>query len=333
VTEPDQKHHVDCAVIIVTYNSNRDIAGLLDSLPAAAAGLTLRVIVVDNGSADDTVERVRKHPGVVCVEAGANRGYAGGINVGRQHSGQCGALAVLNPDLILEPGALRSMCAALDDPAVGVVVPMLLDFEGHRHPSLRREPTLASAIGDGLFGHHFGRRPGRLSEVVRDENAYRYRHPVDWAAGAAMLISAACDRVVGAWDEGFFLYSEEVDYAARARAAGLRIEYVPQARAHHRKGGSGQSHALIALMAVNRVRYFEKHGKPAGLMRAAVFLHELLRSAAPGHRAALRVVSRRSTWEPLISGLKVHSANTAVSSRPPASTLPSPPSAIKSRTR
>ena len=62
VTEPDQRHRVDCAVIIVTYNSARDIAGLLDSLPAAAAGLTLRVIVVDNGSADDTVERVRDHP-------------------------------------------------------------------------------------------------------------------------------------------------------------------------------------------------------------------------------------------------------------------------------
>jgi GT2 family glycosyltransferase len=333
VTEPDQKHHVDCAVIIVTYNSNRDIVGLLDSLPGAAAGLTLRVIVVDNGSADDTVERVRKHPEVVCVETGANLGYAGGINVGRQHAGQYGALAVLNPDLILEPGALRNMCAALDDPAVGVVVPMLLDFEGHCHPSLRREPTLASAIGDGLFGHHFRRRPGRLSEIVRDENAYRSRHPVDWAAGAVMLISAACDRVVSAWDEEFFLYSEEVDYAARARAAGLRIEYVPQARARHRKGASGQSHALVALMAVNRVRYFEKHGKSATLMRAVVFLHELLRSVAPAHRAALRVVSRRSTWEPLISGLKVDSAKTTVTSKSSASTSPSPPSAAKSQAR
>ena len=102
-----------------------------------------------------------------------------------------------------------------------------------------------------------------------------------------MLISTACDRVVGAWDEDFFLYSEEVDYAARVRAAGLRVEYVPQARARHRRAGSGQSHALTALKAVNRVRYFEKHGKPANRMRAAVLLHELLRSASqPPRRAA-----------------------------------------------
>lgn len=311
MTEPDQQHHVDCTVIIVTYNSARDIAGLLDSLPAAAAGLTLQVIVVDNGSADDTVERVRDHPEVVCVETGANLGYAGGINVGRQHAGQCEALAVLNPDLKLEPGALRQMFTALDDPTVGLVVPMLLDFEGHRHPSLRREPTLATAIGDALFGHHFGRRPGWLSEIVRDESAYGYRHPVDWAAGAAMLISTACDRVVGMWDERFFLYSEEVDYAARMRAAGLRVEYVPQARVRHRSAGSGHSDALAALKAVNRVRYFEKHGKPTSGMRAAVLLHELLRSASASHRAALLTVSRPSTWEPLISRLKARSVTAA----------------------
>jgi GT2 family glycosyltransferase len=189
VTEPDQRRYVDCAVIIVTYNSAGDIAGLLDSLPAAGDGLTLRVIVVDNGSADDTLGRVRNYPEVVCVAAGANLGYAGGINVGRQHAGQCGALAVLNPDLILEPGALREMFAALKDTDVGLVVPMLLDPEGHLFPSLRREPTVASAIGDAIFGRHFGSRPAWLSGIVRDRREYEYRHPVDWAGGAAMFIS------------------------------------------------------------------------------------------------------------------------------------------------
>jgi GT2 family glycosyltransferase len=246
---------------------------------------------------------------VICVETGANLGYAGGINVGRRHAGPCGALAVLNPDLVLEPGALREMYGALDDPAVGLAVPMLLDFPGHLYPSLRRNPTLTRTIGDALFGQHFKRRPVILSEIVRDVREYHDRHPVDWAAGAAMLISAACDRVVGAWDERFFLYSEELDYATRARAAGFRVEYVPQARARHRGAGSGQSHALIALKAINRIRYFEKYGKATSAMRAAVLLHELLRSASASHRGALLAVSRPSTWEPLISGLKAGDAS------------------------
>lgn len=304
MTETDQPGYVDCAIIIVTYNSARYITALLDSVLAAAAGLTVRTIVVDNGSADDTVQRARDHPGVMCVETGANLGYAGGINVGRRHAGPCGAIGILNPDLVLEPGALHEMFAALDDPAVGMAVPMLLDFDGRREPSLRREPTLASEIGDALFGNHFKRRPGWMSDVVRDEREYGYRHPVDWASGAVMLISAACDRAVGAWDERFFLYMEEVDYAARVRAAGLRVEYVPQARARHRKAGSGQSPMLLALMAINRIRYFEKYGRPNKVMRALVLLNQFLRLANPSHRAALLAVSRRSSWEPLIARLK-----------------------------
>jgi N-acetylglucosaminyl-diphospho-decaprenol L-rhamnosyltransferase len=284
----------------VTYNSARDIAGLLDSLPAAAAGLTLRIVVVDNGSTDGTVGLARADSRVTCVATGANLGYAGGINVGREHAGEYGALLVLNPDAVLEAGALRQMFGALEDPRVGIVAPMLLDSGGRLHLSLRRAPTLARAIGDGLLGRRVGRRPGWLSEMVREESSYSRRHAVEWATGAALLISAACDRVVGRWDERFFLYCEETDYAARARDAGYRIEYLPTARVRHGGAGSGQSSALIALKAVSRIRYMEKHRRRSRAFRAAVVLHELLRSGDPGHRTALRYVLRRSSWPALL---------------------------------
>ncbi len=298
---------VDCSIVIVTYNSERDVVGLLESLPAAAAGITLRTVVVDNGSRDATVDLVRAFPGVRCVETGANLGYAGGINVGREHAGEYSALLVLNPDVVLEPGALREMVAALEDSRVGIVAPMLLDADGHRCWSLRRNPTLARAIGDGLLGGRMGRRPGWLSELVRDETPYRHRHAVDWAVGAALLISASCDRVVGRWDERFFLYSEETDYGARARAAGFRVEYLPAARVRHRGAGSGQSNALLALNAVNRIRYMEKHRRWPRAYRATVILHELLRSRKAGHRIALRCALRRSSWPKLVADLQVPS--------------------------
>ena len=309
-----QPGRVDCAVVVVTYNSARDIVGLLESLPAAAAGLSLRTVVVDNGSSDATSQLVRGRPDVVFVETGANLGYAAGINVGREYAGEYSALVVLNPDLVLEAGALRELFAAVDEPAVGMVVPMLLDASGSRWPSLRREPTLARAIGDGLFGSHFGRRPGWLSEIVWSDREYSYRHPVDWAVGAAILVSAACDRIVGRWDEGFFLYSEEVDYAARARAAGFRVEYLPTALVRHLAGGSGQSDALVALMAVNRIRYMKKHAGRLGADPAAVILHELLRSGDPSHRTALRAVLRRSSWPKLLGDVPVLSAGSSAHS-------------------
>lgn len=296
---------VDCTVIIVTYNSASFIVSLLDSLPSAAAGLTLRVIVVDNGSTDETVKLVTGRLDVDLVVMNANLGYAGGINVGRSNAGDCSALAILNPDLVLSPSALRDLfIAVLEDPMVGVVVPMLLEPTGTLYPSLHREPTLIRAIGDALLGRRFGRRPGFLSESVHNPDEYLYRHSIDWASGAALMISANCNRSVGDWDERFFLYSEEVDFAARARATGLHIEYVPAARACHRGGGSGRSTALLTLMAVNRVRYYQKyHGRiSSALYGLVVVLHYFLRAAGPEHRTVLRTLVSRARWEDVPHG-------------------------------
>jgi GT2 family glycosyltransferase len=294
---------VDCAVLVVTYNSAAFVGDLLDSLPAAAGGLSLRTVVVDNGSSDGTVAQLRSRPEVHCIEAGANLGYAGGINLAQRHAGPCARVLVLNPDLVLEAGAIARLAVALQDPAAGLAVPMILDSAGRLELTLRREPSLSRAIGDALFGRRLARRPGWLSETVLDERAYRDPHPVDWAGGAAAMVSADCAGAVGPWDESFFLYSEEVDYAARVRAAGFRVEYVPAARVRHHEGGSGSSATLTALQAVNRVRYVAKRRRRgSGAFRAAVALHELLRAYDPAHRFALRTVLRRSRWSELLGG-------------------------------
>jgi N-acetylglucosaminyl-diphospho-decaprenol L-rhamnosyltransferase len=293
---------VDCAVIIVSYNSARHIARLLDSLPAAAPGLRIRCIVVDNGSQDETMSIVCSRDDVVAVETGQNLGYAGAINVGRAHAGPRSSLLVLNPDLVLEPRAVVELYRTLDEPGVGIAVPMLLTEEGELYLSLRREPGLMRALGEALFGGHMARRPSWLSETIRDRLAYEHPQDVAWAGGAALLISAACDDAVGDWDDGrFFLYSEETDFAVRARRRGFRVHYVPTARARHEDGGSGRSAALGALLAVNRVRYYEKyHREPAiSLFRGIVILHHLLRSADPYQRAALKALVRRSRWSDL----------------------------------
>jgi GT2 family glycosyltransferase len=101
VPRADDRVGVDCAVLVVTYNSALDIEGLLDSLPAAAAGLCIRSVVVDNGSTDGTIELLRRRPDVRLIESGANLGYAGGINLARGHAGPCDSVLVLNPDLTM----------------------------------------------------------------------------------------------------------------------------------------------------------------------------------------------------------------------------------------
>jgi GT2 family glycosyltransferase len=293
---------VDCAVIIVTYNSAARIGQLLDSLPAAAGRLRLQCLVVDNGSQDGTVAIVRSRPEVVLVQTGRNLGYAGAINVGRSHCRRCSSVLVLNPDLALERDAIVHLHEALKDQTVGVAVPMLRNEDGTIYHSLRRDPTPARAFGDALFGQRFSRRPGWLTETVFSDPFYERSRDVAWAGGAALLVSAECDSRVGGWDsERFFLYSEETDFFTRVQRLGYRVRYVPAAVAHHEGGGSGASRSLAALLAVNRLRHYEKyHGRPrSSVFRIAVALNYLLRVRSPAARESLKAVCRRSRWTDL----------------------------------
>jgi GT2 family glycosyltransferase len=285
----------DCTAIIIAYNSAADIAGLLESLPAAAGGLRVRVVVVDNDSTDDIAAVLAGYPGVTLVPAGGNLGYAGGINTGRRHAGATRAVVVLNPDLRLAPGSLRRLAETLAEPGTGAAVPRLLDGDSTHYPSLRREPSVARAFADALLGRRWPGRPGWLSEMVWDTGCYERAGDAEWATGAIVMISAEADRTVGAWDDQrFFLYSEETDYCRRLREAGYAIRYVPGATAYHRGGGSGTGPDLYALNSVNRVRYFAKyHGAAAtALFRLAVLLHEVLRARRPESRRALRALLR-----------------------------------------
>ena len=141
-----------------------------------------------------------------------------------------------------------------------------------------------------------------MSEIVREREFYERSRDIDWATGAALAVSQHCDERLGPWNEHFFLYSEEVEYAARVRDAGLRIRYVPAAVVTHREGGSGRSDRLVALTAVNRVRYYRaRHGRvSAAVFTAAVLLHEAVRSRHSAHRASLRAVLRRASASDLL---------------------------------
>jgi GT2 family glycosyltransferase len=136
---------------------------------------------------------------------------------------------------------------------------------------------------------------------VRDPQAYRFPRSVEWASGAIWALSPECDRTVGPWDEGFFLYSEESEYADRVRAAEFEIRYVPTAVAVHEGGASGRSPELAALEAVNRVRHYGRtHGTASThLFRGTLLLASLLRSRSSEQRQVARSLVRPSRWHTL----------------------------------
>jgi GT2 family glycosyltransferase len=294
---------VEVAVVVVSYNSADDIRELLPDLRREATVVRLRVIVADNSSADGTLAQLTEHPDVVAVPTGGNLGYAGAINVAMRHVGEAESVLVLNPDLRLDAFAIPRMLRRLrSSPRIGAVVPLLRDADGVVAFSLRREPNVLRAAADAVLGRVWMSRPAALSEFDRSPQSYAWGHEVEWATGAALLISARAAADLGEWDERFFLYSEETDYQRRLRDAGWAVYFDPAAAATHRQGGSGNSPDLDALLAVNRVRYIEKYSpRSASAFRAAALLGELLRPGDASRRRSRRVLWRRSLWAGLPS--------------------------------
>ncbi|MFB9674798.1 glycosyltransferase [Streptosporangium vulgare] len=298
------------AIVIVTYSSGKVVEGCLRSLDAALAGAgPARVVVVDNASPDDTVERVREvAPGAEVIQTGRNAGFAAGVNAGIAAADGCDVL-VLNPDIRLAPGSVLLLRQALALPGTGIAAPRLTGETGTLHLSMRRRPTVPRALGEALLGGHRAGRVPALGELVVDPAAYDRPQVVDWVAGAAWLISRACLDALDPLDERYFLYSEETEYMLRAGEAGFAVRYEPRAVAVHLGGEQSTSSRLWALSAANRVRmHRERYGRPRGqLMRLAVGLNELVRAVTRGraggarHRAALRRLVPLREW-PLLPG-------------------------------
>jgi len=274
-------------LVVVTYNSAHDVPGLLDSVPAALGDAHGVVVVVDNGSKDDTVAMLRAR-GDCQVVASENRGYAAGINRGVAAAPATPAILVLNPDARLQPGCVPVMLRALALPHVGVVAPTVLDRDGALSRSLRREPTLGRASGLGFTGL------AAFSEYVSDPASYRRAHTVDWALGAVLMMRQECFDELGGWDESFFLYSEETDFCLRARDHGWHTRFEPAAVAVHVGGGSGQNDRTHVMQIVNRVRlYVRRHDPVRGWLYWAATVASEGTWWARGHRqsgAAIRAL-------------------------------------------
>jgi len=287
-------------VVVVTYNSADLLWDFFGSLDAALEGIgRSQIVIADNASADATLEVARRlRPDATIVVLDSNRGYAAGINAAVVASDPAEAVLVLNDDIRLKPGAVSALFDELDDIAVGVAVPRLVDGKGHLLRSQRRAPTIATVFGEAILG---GRRAGSipaLSEVVQDPAAYDAQADVTWASGCAWLIAERCWHDVGPWDESFFLYAEDLDYALRVREAGYRIRFTPEAEAVHLVGPSKSDPRLWSMSIWNRYRSFRRRNGRAmsGLFWMGLVINEAFRSITGDsiHRAGLAALLFRS---------------------------------------
>ena len=295
VLETSYSRSVDCAVLIVTYNSEKYIEGLVNSI-ARESLARVRIVCVDNGSSDETVKILSKYDNVLLSQAPGNVGFAAGLNIAKQVAGEAESYLVINPDSELSEGALKNLVSCLnEDATLGIVVPMLREAGGALSYSLRREPSVVRQLGDALFGARLRTRHSALAETVFDVRRYERAGPVDWATGAAMLIRQRCWEDVGAWDESFFLYSEETDFARRSRSKNWKVWYTPESIVLHVGGGSGASPLLDALLTVNKIRYYRRYNM---ILKSWIFWLVSLLGAVLRVRTASGYERLTAIWQP-----------------------------------
>jgi GT2 family glycosyltransferase len=275
----------DLGVICVTHNSAALIAQFAAGVRRALEDLNAVVVFVDSGSGDSTVEVVRAEvPNAHVVEMSANRGFSAGINAGIRHVeglGGADAYAVLNPDVVLGAGCLARLVSAVREPGVGIAAPRLQDEHGVLLPSLRRKPRIVATWCDAIVGGPTAARLRLPTEVIRDPMAYRDDRDAGWATGGMLVVSRACSLAVGEWDESFFMYEEEVDFALRAADAGFVLRFVQDATATRTIGPPANAPWAQALMRTNRISLVTRRsGRAVGLATwLGSLIGELLRAA------------------------------------------------------
>jgi GT2 family glycosyltransferase len=249
------------SIVIVTYNSQRDLEACLGSLTGPhAPAVDHEIVVVDNASTDGTPAYLRERwPGVRLIEAGANRGFAAANNIGiRQTFGEL--VLLLNPDTIAGVEAIDGLVHVLDTRAdVAVAGPRITDRQGRAELSFGRMISPLAELRQKLLvaGNQRG-WPGIAAWV---ERMTQTAQDVDWVSGACLLIRRADLEAAGLLDERFFMYTEDVDLCAAVRARGRRVVFEPGAQILHLRGRSRATAASAADAAYRRsqMAFYEKH--------------------------------------------------------------------------
>lgn len=253
---------MDLSVIVVSYNTAALLERCLTSILAhAAAGM--EVLVVDNASSDVSATLVRERfPAVTLIANQRNVGFGAANNLAlRRSSGRY--VALVNPDCEVQGRSLAGLVRFMDDhPRAAVAGGRLRYPDGRFQHNAFRFPSLAQVILDFFPLHGWlteSRLNGRYPRAW-DGRAFQIDHPL----GAFCCVRRAAIETVGVFDEGFFMYAEEVDWCYRFKQAGWEVWHCPDAFAVHHGGRSTAqwAQAMFVELHRSRLRFYHKHYAP-----------------------------------------------------------------------
>ena len=248
-------------MVITSYRAKEYLHRCLDSIRRHPPEVPITVRVIDNASGDGLADMVTTEFSEVDFTANPqNRGFAAATNAGIQ-AGETEFVLALNPDTRLNPGALDRLIEVMDEhPEVGICGPVLTRPNGGLdHAASRHFPTPLSSLGHFI---NLSRIPG-APKALRDYTAPTDQSgPVDAVNGAFMLIRRKALEDVGLFDEGYWMYMEDLDLCYRMRQAGWLTWFESSVSSEHVKGGSTGPYRSLRLnyaFHYGMYRFYRKH--------------------------------------------------------------------------
>ncbi len=272
------------SIVIVNWNGKNDTLACLATLEKIhKANIELAVIVVDNGSTDDSrVVIPRLYPWVKLSPAGKNLGFTGGSNVGIHEALKAKAdyVWLLNNDTLVDKNAL-ALLNVFSDPTVGIAGSKIYFAAGHefhrdRYTKEERGRVLWYAGGlidwQNMYASHQG-----VDEV--DQGQFDKIEETSFITGCSMMISRRVFERIGVLDKHFYLYLEDLDFCLRAKKAGFKLMYAPNSKIWHVNAGSSgrpgnplHNYYLTRNRLIIGLRYAPLHTKLALGKEAVKFL-------------------------------------------------------------
>ena len=252
------------SIVILNHNSGRMLRDCLDSLLGQDFSFPYEVIIPDNASSDTSLQLAAERWGerIRVLHNGDNRGFSWGNNRG---IAVCRGeyICLLNPDTIIHDGAFEQLVRFMDEhPRAGCVGPKVLNRDGSFQLSAKRSipspfDAMCRALGlSKLFPNSKRLARYNITYLDPDETAQ-----VDASTGCCMLIRRKALEQVGPFDEGYFIYCEDVDWFLRAKRAGWEVWYVASAliEHHHPYSERFRRRRAVADFHHSMIRFHRKH--------------------------------------------------------------------------
>jgi N-acetylglucosaminyl-diphospho-decaprenol L-rhamnosyltransferase len=272
----------ELAVVVVNHNAGTFLPGCLSSIYAAAGDVAPDVVLVDNASTDGSTEAASKaHPELRVLSNLTNRGFAAAANQGVAAT-TAPFVFLLNPDAEVTEGSLVSLVKiAADRPRAAVLGPLVRNTDGSIQASARKVPSLLESLGHAFLGPFAPNNRFSRAYTMAEWDRSSERE-VEWVSGCAMLVRREAFHAVGGFDEGYFMYVEDVDICTRLRQAGWTVLFSPELEVVHETGVSARKRSRRLNFEHSRsiYRYFSKYRArgPAVLLKPLVKVAVWLRA-------------------------------------------------------